>query len=512
MDSVSCHNEPALPRPTRPLPTAAHSSAVESNPRGPTGSPDLGGTLVSHPPEEIAELSSGSEDEDGAGSGSKRRKGKGKYNVPRRQIKIEYIQDKSRRNITFGKRKNGIFKKAQEIATLTGCEVMLIVAPKDTEPQAYTYATTRLTPLIQEPAGEAYIQNCLRYGALMPGASSAASAPYGIHRTNPPNSNVTTLRTGPRASPAPTTHAISYNSPYYVHNNGGMTRRVQPPYGMPSPLNVTPQSTSTNVTSSRQTPQSVGFADQNKRAASDSPVQHLGMPVHPSFKPQSWSPGPNVSTGELPASPVVSAPNSAMGSSREIPADWIVANPRSLFQTSSPLGPTSMSNRGLSSFPLSAQTPASGNGYSHLPPDSNMFHRPGSDGTMIATPTWPPVSQSSPGLRTSPLDTSQNGSSSNATINDARFLEPLALSQPYDPRGLGSAEEQYGASSSYSHSRPLPSLNMQSSVSPYSGEPENCDSAGLSAAYLHEDNSGPETEGKHYLLDDPEPTWSNGLQ
>lgn len=113
MDSVSGHNEPALSRPTRPLPTAANSSAVESDPRGPTGSPDLGGTLVSHPPEEIAELSSGSEDEDGAGSGSKRRKGKGKYNVPRRQIKIEYIQDKSRRNITFGKRKNGIFKKVR---------------------------------------------------------------------------------------------------------------------------------------------------------------------------------------------------------------------------------------------------------------------------------------------------------------------------------------------------------------------------------------------------------------
>ncbi|PLW42705.1 hypothetical protein PCANC_07920 [Puccinia coronata f. sp. avenae] len=508
MDSVSCHNELGATRSTRPLPSTTGSSAVERDPPAPTGSPDLGGTLVSNPPDGVAELSSGSEDEDATGSGSKRRKGQSKYSVPRRQIKIEYIQDKSRRNITFGKRKNGIFKKAQEISILTGCEVMLIVAPKDSEPQAFTYATTKLKPLISEPAGEAYIQNCLRYGALMPGTSSGASANYGMNRTNGQHSNMATIRTGPRASPAPNVNAISYNSSYYVHNGGDMSRRAHPPYGISQPHSVSPQSTSTNVTN-KQTPQSVGFSDQTKRAASDSPVQHLGVSHHP-YKSQPWSPGPNASTNELPASPAVTAPNSAMAPSREIPADWIVANPRSLFQTSSPLGASSLSTRGLSSFPLSTATPGSGNGYSHLPSDSNTFHsRPASDGPVIATPTWPPVSQTSPGIRSAPLDSARNGNSSNAPINDARFLEPLVLSQPYDPRALGSGEEQYGSSSNYP-SNSAPSLNMQPSVSPY-GESENCDGVGLSSTYLHEDNSGGETDSKHYLLENSDHNWSGGL-
>ncbi|KAI9627762.1 hypothetical protein H4Q26_017199 [Puccinia striiformis f. sp. tritici PST-130] len=149
MDPVSCLAEPSASRPTRPLPTSAGVPAGEQEPTGSTGSPDLGGTLVSHPPEGAPELSSASEDDDGEGSGSKRRKGKAKYNVPRRQIKIEYIQDKSRRNITFGKRKNGIFKKAQEISTLTGCEVLLIVAPKDQDLNAFTYATRKLMYLVE---------------------------------------------------------------------------------------------------------------------------------------------------------------------------------------------------------------------------------------------------------------------------------------------------------------------------------------------------------------------------
>ncbi|CAG8714946.1 3252_t:CDS:2, partial [Ambispora leptoticha] len=45
----------------------------------------------------------------------------------RRKIKIEYIDDKSRRHITFSKRKAGIMKKAYELSTLTGTQVLLLV-------------------------------------------------------------------------------------------------------------------------------------------------------------------------------------------------------------------------------------------------------------------------------------------------------------------------------------------------------------------------------------------------
>lgn len=38
----------------------------------------------------------------------------------RRKINIEFIKDKSKRHITFSKRKAGIMKKAYELSTLTG--------------------------------------------------------------------------------------------------------------------------------------------------------------------------------------------------------------------------------------------------------------------------------------------------------------------------------------------------------------------------------------------------------
>jgi len=77
----------------------------------------------------------------------------------RRKINIEYIQDKSRRQITFSKRKAGIMKKAYELATLTGTQVLLLVASESGH--VYTFATPKLQPLITEQEGKNLIQNCL---------------------------------------------------------------------------------------------------------------------------------------------------------------------------------------------------------------------------------------------------------------------------------------------------------------------------------------------------------------
>ncbi|EGG01469.1 uncharacterized protein MELLADRAFT_39098 [Melampsora larici-populina 98AG31] len=163
MDSASGTLNSSSSRTKKPLPSNSVQPSVEQESTPALTASDLGGTLVPQTAEELAELSTESDDEDGEvnGSGSKRRKGRSKSTQPRRQIKIEYIQDKSRRNITFGKRKNGIFKKANEISVLTGCEVMLIVAPKDSDHKAYTFATPKLQPMVTESAGETYIQNCL---------------------------------------------------------------------------------------------------------------------------------------------------------------------------------------------------------------------------------------------------------------------------------------------------------------------------------------------------------------
>jgi hypothetical protein len=77
----------------------------------------------------------------------------------KRKIKIEYIQDKSRRHITFSKRKAGIMKKAYELSTLTGTQVLLLVASETGH--VYTFATPKLQPLITKPEGKNLIQQCL---------------------------------------------------------------------------------------------------------------------------------------------------------------------------------------------------------------------------------------------------------------------------------------------------------------------------------------------------------------
>ncbi|KAI9277620.1 hypothetical protein BY458DRAFT_432857 [Sporodiniella umbellata] len=77
----------------------------------------------------------------------------------RRKIKIEYINDKSRRHITFSKRKAGIMKKAYELSTLTGTQVLLLVVSETG--LVYTFTTPKLQPLVTKPEGKNLIQSCL---------------------------------------------------------------------------------------------------------------------------------------------------------------------------------------------------------------------------------------------------------------------------------------------------------------------------------------------------------------
>ncbi|GAA5914617.1 hypothetical protein JCM6882_001218 [Rhodosporidiobolus microsporus] len=94
----------------------------------------------------------------GTGSGTEPEKG-------RRKIEIEYIQKKEKRHITFSKRKAGIMKKAYELATLTGTEVLLLVVSETGI--VYTFTTTKFQPLVgageggQPSEGQRLIQQCL---------------------------------------------------------------------------------------------------------------------------------------------------------------------------------------------------------------------------------------------------------------------------------------------------------------------------------------------------------------
>jgi len=88
----------------------------------------------------------------------------------RRKIKIEFIDDKSRRQITFSKRKAGLMKKAYELTTLTGTQALLLVASETGH--VYTFATPKLQPFVTLPEGKNLIQACLNApdSALQPAA------------------------------------------------------------------------------------------------------------------------------------------------------------------------------------------------------------------------------------------------------------------------------------------------------------------------------------------------------
>ncbi|EJD34850.1 SRF-TF-domain-containing protein [Auricularia subglabra TFB-10046 SS5] len=111
----------------------------------------------------------------------------------RRKIKIEFIQDKSRRHITFSKRKAGIMKKAYELSTLTGTQVLLLVVSETG--LVYTFTTAKLQPLVTQPEGKNLIQACLN----APSGQLPSSMPVGQ----------TISRAGPqRTRGAPSTIAI----------------------------------------------------------------------------------------------------------------------------------------------------------------------------------------------------------------------------------------------------------------------------------------------------------------
>lgn len=103
----------------------------------------------------------------------------------RRKIEIKFIQDKSRRHITFSKRKAGIMKKvrfcsprpfrtwrdscirhtcirltsmhqAYELSVLTGTQVLLLVVSETG--LVYTFTTPKLQPLVTKAEGKNLIQ------------------------------------------------------------------------------------------------------------------------------------------------------------------------------------------------------------------------------------------------------------------------------------------------------------------------------------------------------------------
>jgi hypothetical protein len=155
----------------------------------------------------------------------------------RRKIKIEFIQDKSRRHITFSKRKAGecsspnatvpvshsfsrhhekgnFFSafthrpltplQAYELSTLTGTQVLLLVVSETG--LVYTFTTAKLQPLVTQPEGKNLIQACLN----APHGTLPSSMPVG-----PPLGRSSGPMGGPGGPP------VSNNMPGGLSISGG---------------------------------------------------------------------------------------------------------------------------------------------------------------------------------------------------------------------------------------------------------------------------------------------------
>ncbi|KAK9316009.1 SRF-TF-domain-containing protein [Lipomyces starkeyi] len=100
----------------------------------------------------------------------------------RRKIEIKFIDDKSRRHITFSKRKAGIMKKAYELSVLTGTQVLLLVVSETG--LVYTFTTPKLQPLVTKAEGKNLIQACLNApedpATVVPSAQQQVSHPAGV--------------------------------------------------------------------------------------------------------------------------------------------------------------------------------------------------------------------------------------------------------------------------------------------------------------------------------------------
>ncbi|KAJ7612170.1 hypothetical protein FB45DRAFT_843461 [Roridomyces roridus] len=132
----------------------------------------------------------------------------------RRKIKIEYIQDKGKRHITFSKRKAGIMKKAYEISTLTGTQILLVVVSETG--LVYTFTTAKLQPMVTQAEGKNLIQRCLNAAAppLVPESDAEDGEPASRSARDDSTTPTNSTRVAPPAiAPAPA--AMPSDPPQY---------------------------------------------------------------------------------------------------------------------------------------------------------------------------------------------------------------------------------------------------------------------------------------------------------
>lgn len=80
-------------------------------------------------------------------------------NQQKRKYPIKYIENRTRRHVTFAKRRHGIMKKAYELSVLTGANVLLLIYSSNG--LVYTFATPKLEPVVKEKDGKELVWKCI---------------------------------------------------------------------------------------------------------------------------------------------------------------------------------------------------------------------------------------------------------------------------------------------------------------------------------------------------------------
>lgn len=179
--------------------------------------------------------SAGDDDDDDDEKGSRER----------RKIEIKFISDKSRRHITFSKRKAGIMKKAYELSVLTGTQVLLLVVSETG--LVYTFTTPKLQPLVTKSEGKNLIQACLNAPEPTPGNENGVDGGDQVESPEeppnqhlPPQGNRPGMPQNPHMPPnnympnmpMDPQQALAYQS--YVQRNQAYSSGIPPQPGMPA--------------------------------------------------------------------------------------------------------------------------------------------------------------------------------------------------------------------------------------------------------------------------------------
>jgi len=152
----------------------------------------------------------------------------------RRKIEIKFIDNKSRRQVTFSRRKRGLMKKAYELTTLTGTQALVLIASETGH--VYTFATPKLQPVVTLREGKELIRSCLNApDNNYPSTDYMPQAPQHSH-TPPQQSHPHSIPKNEGGAPPPLVAPTSSSVSHHPHHDPNTGHLISPMYSQSASL------------------------------------------------------------------------------------------------------------------------------------------------------------------------------------------------------------------------------------------------------------------------------------